>query len=66
MNYLTNWDEVPLIIDTKIMTKLLGLEIKKVREMFHSRGFPRVQGTSKMLVEKEALIEYLRKGGLRK
>ena len=54
-----NWKDAPDTINPIIYSKIRGVSPQKAREIFNSKGFPRLKGTgTKQLADKRAVYLY--------
>ena len=58
-NYYTNFDQVPVIINAKTLSKILGISLSKAYELFRSKGFPCISLGRRMIVPKDKLVAWL-------
>ncbi len=58
-NYFTSFDQVPVVIDAKMLSKVMSISLSKAYEMFRSKGFPCISLGRRKVVPKDKLIEWL-------
>ena len=51
--YIKNYDELPLFLNAKNLSKVLGLSESSVYELMHEKGFPSICIGSRLVVPKE-------------
>lgn len=39
-NFFTSFDQIPVVIDAKTLSKVMGISLSKSYELFRSKGFP--------------------------
>ena len=49
---IKNYDELPLFLNAKNLSKVLGLSESSVYELMHEKDFPAIRVGNRMLVEK--------------
>ena len=52
---IKNYDELPLFLNAKNLSKVLGLSESSVYELMHEKGFPSICIGSRLVVPKEHL-----------
>ena len=52
---IKNYDELPLFLNAKNLSKVLGLSESSVYELMHEKGFPSICIGSRLVVPKEPL-----------
>lgn len=57
----TSFDQVPVVIDAKTLSKVMGISQSKAYELFRSKGFPCIAIGKRKIVPKDKLIEWLNK-----
>ena len=57
----TSFDQVPVVIDAKALSKVMGISQSKAYELFRSKGFPCIAIGKRKIVPKDKLIEWLNK-----
>lgn len=57
----TSFDQVPVVIDAKTLSKVIGISQSKAYELFRSKGFPCIAIGKRKIVPKDKLIEWLNK-----
>lgn len=57
---MTEWKDVSLIVTPKELAQIMNIKEHEARRFYHVPGFPRIKGTRKLLVEKEALVKFLK------
>ena len=58
-DYFTSFDQVPVVIDAKTLSKVMGISLSKSYELFRSKGFPCISLGKRKIVPKDKLIEWL-------
>lgn len=63
----TSYDELPLFLNAKTLSTVLGISRAGTYELMHEEGFPSVYLGSRIVVPKKDFIEWIekRKGGKR-
>lgn len=60
---LTNYDELPLVLDVKHISQIMGISKVSAYELVHSDGFPAIQMKGRLIkVSKRAFFDWLEKG----
>ena len=54
-----NYDELPLFIDAKTVSGVLGIAQSSAYELMHEEGFPTLKIGAKMVVPKEKFIKWV-------
>lgn len=57
----TSFDQVPVVIDAKTLSKVMGISQSKAYELFRSKDFPCIAIGKRKIVPKDKLIEWLNK-----
>lgn len=57
--YFTSFEQVPVVIDAKTLSKVMGISLTKAYELFRSKGFPCISLGRRKIVPKDKLIEWL-------
>lgn len=57
----TSFDQVPVVIDAKTLSKVMGISQSKAYELFRSKGFPCIAIGKRKIVPRDKLIEWLNK-----
>ena len=52
-----NYDELPLFIDAKTVSSVLGIAQSSAYELMHEEGFPTLKIGARMVVPKEKFIK---------
>ena len=63
---IKNYDELPLFLNAKNLSKVLGLSESSVYELMHEKDFPKIRIGKRLVVPKEKFISWLNehtKGG---
>jgi hypothetical protein len=60
-NYYTDFEQVPVVMDAKILSKVLGISLSKSYELFRSKGFPCISLGKRKVVPKDKFVEWLNK-----
>lgn len=60
-NIFTSFEQVPVVIDAKTLSKIMGISLSKSYELFRSKGFPCIAIGKRKIVPKDKLIEWLNK-----
>lgn len=58
-NFFTSFDQIPVVIDAKTLSKVMGISLSKSYELFRSKGFPCVAIGKRKIVPKDKLIDWL-------
>lgn len=58
-NYFTSFEQVPVVIDAKTLSKVMGISLSKAYELFRSKDFPCISLGRRKIVPKDKLIEWL-------
>ena len=56
---LKSYDELPLFINAETLSDVLGISKSSAYELMREEGFPSVRISSRMVVPKEAFIEWI-------
>ena len=59
--FFTSFEQVPVMIDAKTLSKVIGISLSKSYELFRSKGFPCIEIGKRKFVPKDKLIEWLNK-----
>ena len=54
-----SYDELPLFINAETLSDVLGISKSSAYELMHDAGFPSVRISSRIVVPKEAFIEWI-------
>lgn len=54
-----SYDELPLFINADTLSDVLGISKSSAYELMHDEGFPSVRISSRIVVPKEAFIEWV-------
>ncbi len=54
------YDELPLFLNSEIVSNLLGISISSAYELMHEKGFPSVRIGSRLIVPKEEFQKWVR------
>lgn len=54
-----SYDELPLFINAETLSDVLGISKSSAYELMREEGFPSVRISSRIVVPKEALIEWI-------
>ncbi len=54
-----NYDELPLILNAKILAEVLGIAPSSAYELMHEKGFPILKVGNRLLVEKSKFKEWI-------
>lgn len=62
------YDELPLVLNSETVAKVLGVSLSSAYELMHEPGFPMLRVGNRMLVSKEQFIQWMMEhtGGDRK
>lgn len=60
MPYITNWDDVPVIIDVRYATALLGLSRTTVLKLLQNGDIPAVKFRRQWRIDKENLRKFIK------
>lgn len=60
-NFFTDFNQVPVVVDAKTLSKVMGISLSKSYELFRSKGFPCIEIGKRKIVPKDKLIEWLNK-----
>lgn len=55
----TNYDELPLFLNAKMMAKVLGISISSAYELMHETSFPTLRVGSRIVVPKEKFCQWV-------
>ena len=53
-----SYDDLPLVLNAKMVAQVLGVSISTAYELFHESGFPTLRVGSRMVVPKEKFIQW--------
>ena len=56
-----NYDELPLILNAKILAEVLGIAPSSAYELMHEKDFPVLKVGNRLLVEKEKFKEWIQR-----
>lgn len=56
-----NYDELPLFLNAKDVAKVLGVSESSGYELMHEKDFPTLRIGNRIVVPKDALIEWVKK-----
>ncbi len=56
-----SYDELPLMLDAKIVKDIMGISIGLVYELMKSDGFPSIRIGNRYIVPKEKFIKWIEK-----
>lgn len=59
MKAITNFDELPVVLNAKHVAKVLGISEGKAYNLCHSKEFPTTKVGSRLLVGKKAFIKWI-------
>ena len=62
----TNYDQLPLFLNAKMVAQVLGVSVSSGYELMHDPNFPTLRVGSRMVVPKEQFIQWVNahaKGG---
>ena len=62
----TNYDQLPLFLNAKMVAQVLGVSVSSGYELMHNPDFPTLRVGSRMVVPKEQFIQWVNthtKGG---
>ncbi len=51
----TNFEELPLFLNAKILSKVLGVSVSSSYELMHEKDFPAIRIGSRLVVPKDKL-----------
>jgi len=54
------YDELPLFLNSEIVSNLLGISISSAYELMHEKGFPSVRIGSRLIVPKEEFQKWVK------
>lgn len=54
-----SYDELPLFLDAKTVAKALGISISSCYELIHEEDFPSINIGNRIVVPKEAFIQWV-------
>ena len=65
MSVCKSYDDLPLFLNAKLVSQVLGVSISTAYEVMHEPGFPVLRVGSRMVVPKEKFIQWAeeRSGG---
>ena len=55
-----SYDELPLFLNSEIVSNLLGISISSAYELMHKKGFPSVKIGSRLIVPKEEFQKWVK------
>ena len=55
----TNYDELPLFLNTEMVAKVLGISISSAYELMHEASFPTLRVGSRIVVPKEKFRQWV-------
>lgn len=55
-----SYDELPLFLNSEIVSNLLGISISSAYELMHEKGFPSVRIGSRLIVPKEEFQKWVK------
>ena len=55
----TNYDQLPLFLNAKLVAQALGVSISTAYEVMHEPSFPTLRVGSRMVVPKEQFIQWV-------
>lgn len=55
-----SYDELPLFLNSEIVSNLLGISISSAYELMHEKNFPSVRIGSRLIVSKEEFQKWVR------
>lgn len=55
----TSYDQLPLFLDAKTLSAVLGISVSGVYELMHETGFPSVRIGSRIVVPSKDFIEWI-------
>ena len=58
-NIYKTYDELPLFIDAKTVSNVLGIAQSSAYELMHEEGFPTLKIGARMVVPKEKFIKWV-------
>ena len=56
-----SYDELPLMLDAKILKEVLGISLTSTYALMHEKDFPSVKIGNRIVVSKEKFIEWIDK-----
>lgn len=54
------YDELPLFLNSEIVSNLLGISISSAYELMHEKGFPSVRIGNRLIVPKEEFQKWVK------
>lgn len=60
ITYYTSYDQLPLTLSAPQAAKVMGISVPKMYQLMHSCDFPTMFIGKRMLVNKDALIKYMK------
>ena len=58
-SHYTNYDQLPLFLNAELVSKTLGIAPSSAYELMHEKGFPALQIGNRIVVPKEAFIQWV-------
>ncbi len=55
----TSYDQLPLFLDAKTLSAVLGISVSGVYELMHEAGFPSVRIGSRIVVPSKDFLEWI-------
>ena len=59
---ITNWDQVPIIMDIPMVARILGYHPERIRQLIKLNKIPAYKIGQSWRIEKQDLIDYLHSG----
>ena len=56
---ITNYDELPLFLNAKLVAQTLGIGLASAYELMHDEGFPSMRVGSRIVVPKEKFRQWV-------
>lgn len=56
---IKNYDELPLYLNAKIVSQILGISLSSAYELMHEKDFPTIQIGSRFVVAKDDFIKWV-------
>lgn len=60
MNYVTDWDNVPIMFEIEYATKLLGMKKRSIQRMAKENKIPAFKANGKWRFYKEDIKEWMK------
>ena len=55
----TSYDQLPLFLDAKTLSAVLGISVSGVYELMHEAGFPSIRIGSRIVVPSKDFLEWI-------